>query len=522
MARSYLHTVDSVDFQIAGFGFLDVASMSMTLEPGCFPMATVGVALAGGGRTGTHGNNTTVNAHTLGELNRRLNMLIELAAESRRCNLSMKLTTTRMTDGKTGTQSIELRNWILVAAGIGSVTTTNSFSVQCTIAHPAYRLAMHGGFCTNFNERLHLESLADKVKDPVSAGVLVYGRIKEIQNELHFKDSGGIVRPGGKSPTAIMDEVKGVFDSIPDLIGESLEWSPALGGGSTGIPFKDLLTAKLRKAVQQLMLETWMPVGANSVWDIFMQCVCPEFDLTVVPDYTKEKLPVCPFYPWMTSTMELNEDDLFEMAFPGVDPAPIYGVCASPQMEMINDQFPSTYAREKAENLSDKANVLAFVPEANADINGKFFSGALPEWLCSAIQLAPGEGKQDVESSTYDGSIPQESPKAGDNPEMKSANSLKMSCLAYTFLKSFKKRLEATINCPLLFSRNGEDPFLPGGVLSVNNSSGTLIRGMVVSMTHSIDMGSGMGSTSMHLAFCQPADGYPVLKEVMDKNPMYS
>ena len=319
-----------------------------------------------------------------------------------------------------------------------------------------------------------------------------------------------------------MEDVESVFKEMPKLLKQYIEWSPKLGGGSGGIPFKDVLSDKLLLATQQLMLECWIPSGSYSVWDIFISSVCGEFDLTVIPDYTKEKLPVCPYFPWMAPTLELNEDDLFELSFPGTDPAPIYGLCSSPQMESINDQYPSTYAEEEGENLDDQATTVAYVPVANADINGKFFTGSLPEWLSSAIQIAPGLNSQDIEPSSMARNTSSEDVSSGDNEEMKSANSLKMHCLAYQFLKEFKKRLEATINCPLLISRNGEDPFLPGSVLSVKNSDGVLLEGYVVSLTHTIDMASGSGSTSMHLAYCRPESGYEVTKEVLDKNPMYS
>lgn len=523
MAKSYLHTVKSVDFQVEGLGFLDVSSMSMTLEPGTIPMAQIGVVLEGGGKNATKKNNTTINSLSLGTLNKRLNMLIDLAAKSQTCNFRMQLETTRLVDGKTGNQDILLKGWILVAAGLGLVSTTRGFSCICTIAHPAYKLTMHGGFCTNFNESLKLEDLAPNVEDPISAGVSVYERIQEVKEKLNFIDDGTTVVPGGKSPSDIMEEVESVFGSIPELIKKHLEWTPKLGGGSGGIPFKDVLSDKLKLATQQLMLECWIPSGSYSVWDIFISSVCGEFDLTVIPDYTKEKLPVCPYFPWLKPTLELNEDDLFEMAFPGTDPAPIYGLCSSPQMEAINDQYPSTYAGESSENLEDQATMVAYVPVSNADINGKFFTGSLPEWLSSAIQIAPGLNAQDVEpASLASDEIPKQDTSSGDNEEMKSANSLKMHCLAYQFTKEFKKRLEATINCPLLISRNGEDPFLPGSVLSIKNSGGVLLQGYVVSLTHSIDMDSGSGSTSMHLAYCRPESGYAVTNEVLDKNPMYS
>ena len=143
MSKAYIHTVESVDFQITGFGFLDVTSFSMTLEPGGIPTASVGVALAGGGRKATNGNNTTVNLLSVGETARRFGMLMRLAEKNTLCNLRFRLITTRANDGAKGTQEILLKGWILTAVGIGNLTTTRGFQVKCSISHPVYNFNFH-------------------------------------------------------------------------------------------------------------------------------------------------------------------------------------------------------------------------------------------------------------------------------------------------------------------------------------------------------------------------------------------
>lgn len=521
MPRSYLHTVREVHFQIEGLGWLDVTGFSMTLQPGSVPMATVGVALAGGGVSATKTNRATINPLSLGSVNDNFNKILALSEKVTLCNFRMLMDTTRLTDGKTGEQSIDLKGWVLVAAGLGSVTTVSGFSCACTIAHPAYLLAMHGGFATNLNERLGYERLASRVKDPISAGRLIYGRVSDCKSELKILDDGSEIKPGGKSVLSIMKEVGSVFKDIPDLIDRYVEWDPSVGAGSNGIPFSGKLTGKLSTATKMVMLESWLPIGAYSVWDILVTIILAEFDLTIIPDYTRERLKVGPFYPWMSPSMELNEDDLFELSFPGTDPSPIYGVCASPRMQEGTFKAPSSYSGQKAENATDQGSVLAYVPKEGADINGKFFSTSMPEWLCTAVMLAPGLNSQDVASGSYSGK-PGAAPSSGNSKEIEVSNSLKMSCLAQEFLKEYKKRLEATVNCPLLFSRNGEDPFLPGKVLSVRNENGELLSGYVVEITHTVDTVNGTGTTGMHLAYCRPPGGYDVLKDVMDKNPMYS
>ncbi len=525
MSKAYIHTVESVDFQITGFGFLDVTSFSMTLEPGGIPTASVGVALAGGGRRATNGNNTTVNLLSVGETARRFGMLMRLAEKNTLCNLRFRLITTRANDGAKGTQEILLKGWILTAVGIGNLTTTRGFQVKCSISHPVYNLSMHGGFCTNFNQSLGLEKLIGSVKDPLSAGVAVYDKISKLSdaNKLKFLSSPDTIHPGGKNATDIMKEVNSVFGTIPKLLDQYLEWKPELGGGKNGIPFSKFLTSNMEKAAKKVMMETWIPVGTNSVWDILIGSTCAEFDLTVIPDYTKDKLPITPYYPWLSATMELNEEDMFDITFPGTDPAPIYGLTSSPQMINTGNLYIGSFSGTEGENLLDKASVLAYVPSANSDINGKFFSGALPEWLVAVCEEAPGFAPQEPKMTGFSGDHPGNTSGSGDNEEMKKSNSFKMQCLAQEFLKMYKKRLEATITCPLLFSRNGEDPFLPGKVLSIRTSKGyILFEGYVVSLTHSIDMESGGGATSFHLAYCRPEGGYPIVKEVMDKNPMYS
>lgn len=523
MSKPYLHTVKDVNFYMPGFGSLDVSSFSMTLTPGAIPMAQIGVALAGGSKGANRSGVTTINPLSLGTLQRNLNMLLEKASQAQECNIRMRLETKRLTDNKSGTQEILLKGWILVAAGLGSVTTTNGFSCMCTVAHPIYKLAMHGGFCTNLNESLKLENLVDKVTDPLKAGILVYKRVLESKSKLKLNSSEGSIKPGGKSPTDIMKDVEEVFKEIPTLLEKYLEWKPELGGGKDGLPFKSMMTEPtFKKATAMEMLNTWLPVGSNSVWDIFVKGVCSEFDLTVIPDYTKEKLPLTPYYPWISSTKYINEDDAFELVFPGIDPAPIYGLCSAEQTEMMADGYTGSWLKQIMESLDDKVTVLAYVPKTGAEVNGSFFTGAVPEWLSTVFQIAPGFSNQAVKTTSYAQDIPQQTASSGDNKPVALMNKLKMASLAQEFLKLYKKRLEATVSCPLLFSRNGEDPFLPGQVLSIKNQNGTLLQGYVVSVTHNIDMHSGQGLSQFHLAYCRPESGYEAVKDVLDKNPMYT
>ena len=521
MPRSVIHRVKEVSFSVGGSSY-DVASIDMTLMPNALPMIKVSVAPESGGKASASGS-SSIHALSLESLSSALNELIEKAARNEEASLHVSVEAIDASSGgKDKDQVLDISGWILIGAGLGNVTTTNTFSMECTIAHPVYKLAMHGGFYSNLFKRMELKKVSSSITDPIDAGIKAYREIidKSGDDNKYILSNGGVIQPPSKPPDGILSDAQAIFDEVPGIIASTLEWVPSIGGGNSSLPcasYMSLLIPGLKYAVCNAWLNATRRGG--SVWDSF-QDMTSLFGLSMIPDYTKERLPVTPYFPWVPPTITINEDDGYHVSFPGSDPSPIYGTAG---VDESNGGFVttlSTYDRTWAEKTGKDAGMLAFVPESGANVNGAFVGVSFPGWLTSALHLAAQFAEIGL-TAFADSPLEPDPAQAGENLPVGCLVDAKMAYLSYIFSVYFKKRLEASLGCPLMFTA-GEAPIIPGYVAEYKAGGSTLFEGTLVSVTHHIDMASSSGTTSLHFGWCRPGGGYDITNKYGGVCPIYS
>lgn len=511
MGKSYIYKADAAEFTVKGASY-DVSAVDMTLMPNALPMIKVSVSVD------RSESGSVIHSLSLKSLASSLNDLVKLAGEKETASLSLTLTKYDASTGASvGTQSLNVSGWTLIGAGLNGVTTTGSFALECTIAHPIYELMTHGGF---FSSLFRRPSYKDIVGDnPLAVGINTFDYLSttiDAMDQKHIIFRSAPISPKGQSPQRILSSVSASFKSVPTLMRDHLHWSGP-GGGLPLSRYLGSVSDGLRPAICKEW-ESFITKG-GSVWDALMDATA-SFGLFVIPDYASTSLPVTPADPWNSSEIDIGEEDSYNLSFPGVDPSPIRGVAGVPETDGGFLSMLSTFSRTKSEKVGMSSGMLAFVPESGGTVNGVFSSVSLPAWILSAVQLSAAYAELGLDAYSDEPGTPPNS-ESGENNPIKDVNAASMQYLSYMFSIMFKKKLEAAVACPLMFSSGGAT-ILPGKVASFVSGKKVLFRGMLVSVTHHVDVFSGYGSTMLHFGWCRPKDQYSVTSGYQDNPPLYS
>ena len=522
MPKSVIHTVKSVSFSVEGTEY-DVSAIDMTLLTNSFPIIKVSIAPESA-RTAAASGGPKIHKLSLESLNKALKDLIEKAAENKKAKLELSVIgQNAVTKEEEEEQKLSINDWLLIGAGLGNVTTTNTFSIECTIVHPIYELALYGGFFSNIVKRLELVNVSKGASNPLDAGKIVCQEIldKWEEQDTSILDNGATIPPAHKNAIGILGDVKSVFEKVPSMFDDRLEWDSKIGGGS-GLPCQEYL-GPIEDGLKYAICNTWLSalLHGGSVWDAFMDitsvCGC-----WMIPDYTKKdnKLPVTPAFPWMQPEIAIKEEDGYVVSFPGADPTPIYGVAGVVESAGGFGSLLSTWINNNSEKTGKDGGMLAFVPESDGKVTGSFAGVTFPGWLAEALYV---EAVLADSGFTAYGEKPEEpdTPPSGKNTYVGCVNDAKMAWLSYMYSIFFKRKLEATVGCPLMFTSGGKT-ILPGYSAKYVSGDKTLFEGTLVSVAHHIDMESGSGTTALHFGWCRPDGGYPITNKYGYKCPIYS
>ena len=520
--KSYVYTADSASFTLAGSTY-DVMALTLNLELGAIPEVIVGFVPEQGGNKGTN-----IHELSLSDLCSSLDKLAKASENMETGDVSISLSRFDAAVGKGGGSekfSIDLNGWILKGAGIDNVTTTQAFCMTCTLAHPAYRLCVDGGFYTNVGCSVDLTSCDPT--DIIDAGAKAYEKLSDAMNtqELKLFADQKPVKPSGFSPKQILDRIKLKISMIGGSSGklkQYLKWD----GPARGLPLQSDLSGPELLALKYLLCESWLHHDGgsdHSVWDVFMS-LASSTGCVLVPEYDSEdgKLPVVPRFPWSDPEYEIDESDAYSIILPGTDDAPLFGVCSTPGAFGGLGEKCDTYDVSAGElnEIAGAATSLAFVP-SDSDKNGAFITVSIPPWLDSVAALSAGFNDQMNTSQDMKDDIPHEDKTSGDNDSVKAKNTASMNYLSYVFCSQYKVMVQSRVNCRFM-PKVGDKTLYPGKSAAVKTSGGgTLFEGYVTTVSHHITMSSGKAMTNITMTHCRPAGGYDVIKGYGGENPLY-
>lgn len=512
-----IYTFKSCEFSIGGTKY-DVSTVSIELSTNGIPSCTIGIAPNDGNGGSGQVPVNVLNVESLQETYKRLTKQAEELAET---EFKIELATDGPIPVPVDTK-IELKKWVLNSVGLTRLSTTQGFSILCTISHPAYRLMLRSGFFFTSKGTVNFDTKCKEVTDPVDAAKRTIEAVQAANEEeggLKIPFSKGIETSAGfKNEQQVVDDIKESIKGLKEDLENTLKWDrETFAKAKFSIPCENIVT-KIGEAgtsaMKYAMMETWSFAMVQSAWDALVSNICPVFGLEVIPKYDEEKLVVSPWMPWTEPKIELQDYMIETMLLPGKDPDPIYGYLlyegesdnpSNPCVTMANAAQESTYI--------GYAN-MAFVPNSSKASVGSLKYCGRPVWLNTAIHKACSFGALPpitMKGQDYDDDQEKQNPGgAGENKELAAWNAVIYSNMNNLFLAEYKKGVVADLSCAFLPNWNGTLVH-PGIRMSVKAGEKTLFTGRITTIRHMIDCATSRASTAISLAYCLNGDESSVL-----------
>lgn len=518
-SSSQIYVLDGCDFKIEGQKY-DVSTISMEVSTNAIPTCTVGVAPNGAGAA--FDGMATVSTFNVESLQEEYKSLTERAERLVECDLSLKL---RLASGRAlpVDPKLELKKWLLISVGLTRLSTTQGFSILCTLAHPAYKLMLRTGFFFTSKGTVNFDDKSKEAKDPVDAAKKAIEAVQDANSEeggIKIPFSEGVETSAGfKSDAEVAKDIEESIKTLKeDLEKPLLIWDKeTYADAKYDIPCENLVS-KIeggKEAMQYVLTTSWAGAMNQSAWDALVSDVCPEFGLEVIPKYDDDKLVVSPWMPWTKPKIELQDYMIESMLLPGKDQEPLYGYLlyegasqapSNPCITMPNGSLENDYI--------GRAN-MAFVPSTSKSSVGTLRHAGRPSWLDTAIQKAATFGKLPTitqKEEDYDEGSQSEQPpgSSGDNKDMSAWNAVIFSYLNNLFLAEYKRTVAAELSCAFLPNWEGQ-LIHPGIRMAVKTGDKTLFTGRITRISHVIDCTTSRASTAISLSYCLNGDTDQIL-----------
>lgn len=276
-----------------------------------------------------------------------------------------------------------------------------------------------------------------------------------------------------------------------------------------------------------------------SLWSTFVNDVCPDLDVTIIPTYWRQSLHVVPYTPYGNPVVTVYDDEIHTAGLPAVDPAPIGGTRIVIRGGERVDDDPSSFSECSEEPNDEKITEVLYLAQATSDVPGKIVPLAVPTWLTNAktheTKLDPPLSEQNQNGSMVspDDSQPEfTTPSMGGGGDGPPTAAYVDACYDYAkaaFIGMYRENSEVSLITPLMLkseSSGWPDKFVvPGCVFSIqiraDEAGGKLFMDTYVTeIVHVIDAGSADAHTEILGSYCRA--GKDELVKSGTPNPIYS
>ena len=451
-------------------------------------------------------------------------------------------------------QTINVSGWLVKAAGLNGASAAGNFSVEVEIEHPAGIIDRTIAMVPNRNSEplwsydAYLDPLTGftgALRDMVAAE----GASTIISTITSSSDCEVI--PGAQSNvdlSVVNDKAVSMLTKVADALENNLDWTTTwpgnAGTGYNNLPFQSGCFNPDNNPNMPLALQYSIPSYINlqdgSVWASLADNFLPQWQLTLVPTFWGN-LQVMPFTPWANPSITIYDDEISDMNFPGVDPAPVGGAHVQFSQSGSGPAFAHWPSGSVGYNL---VSDVIYISTAATNLNkpsGRIIPVAIPGWLqqcmngdaalCGSVN-SPLPGEQNsttitTENLTPQTAIPVSSAEAAKNSPINQYAGAIYS-LAYQFyLSYFRNRVEGSMSTCLLYQAAGSqwtnNYVVPGCVVRVTSrAEGTdILDFYAISVTHVLNAGKQAYSQWVG-RYCRPPEGVPDAVKTGSYNPVYA
>lgn len=514
MGSNIVYTVKNVEFTVGVEGFkLPVNSVRIDLALNQIPYYMVDVPPCG-----WNDNLVKIGSPGLTDGKQLLKQCFEWANNRAPCKLNIELQQT--SDGNAGSPvKIELNDWVLGNASLGTVNVTNGYLLNLQVFHPAFNLTKFGLFCDGLAAPIDLTTVSgDNI---VAIADSTYKKISEALKKLQQKTPDKHIE---SLPRALgMEKLNDLAANITHLATQYA--SPLdylLWEGGEELPLSTVrstlihVSKKGDDAVRVAMASECIPRRSASVWDSVL-AAAENWGCVIIPTYTAKTLSVTPSNPWAKPSVSVNDTQISQLQFPSFDSDPVLGVrCVNSQAatlagvsvdfeNKINESMISTWCYiPQGVVTGDRQNMLA---------HGRLYNIGTPPWWGSLAAAA-----QSLRTFNMTGKSHDDEAASASNPDESIESALyaaQVIYAAYIFQLLFKQTFSASFSGPINLS------LIPGSVVSVKDKIGSVFNGYMIGVSHTFSVSSSSATTSVTLSYCREEGGYEGVCEEGDSNPLY-
>ncbi len=438
-----------------------------------------------------------------------------VADPTTRCSVSIKISV----NGKD--QSVSLSDWLLVAAGFGGVSTTGGCTLEIMMQHPAGQIDRCGGVLGNkIGEKSSINWDFSSFTNPVAGLAKAAAKSVDWYAELPLANGAS-----GEDIKDAYEKTEADIVAKAALAEELLKWLPEWPGNSFGysdLPLSNTFLKEHVEAVQSTFIDYVDGLTGTSLWSTFVDSICPDFDVTVMPTYWEPHLQVVPFTPYGNPVSTIFDDEISGVQFPAVDPSPVGGAKVSISGNLTVDEAVDFIAKNPDPSSPMRTTDVIYLGNTG-DILGKIVSLGVPSWLIGAKTYEggqePGAGELN-ESSAHktDDDVDFEAVAASTSVAPKVPfNDYADACYAYAqaeFMARAMENSEINLSTALLLKSDSSlfpDKFTTAGcvVRLIAKSDGADVPFLdmyVTEMVHVIDAQRSDAHTEIVGSYCRPVE----------------
>lgn len=492
---------------------IDVSSIRIKLAPNSIPSILLTIS--------PYRPKTGIHSVTAGGM---LRVLKDASKFIGQYSSSLKITLTPLSGGNS--DSISLSGWRMVGIGLTNLGAAGQLGVQVKLEHPSSGLnsALPGAAFDYDNDK--------NGPDFGSGGS---------ENMLQAYRSALTGWVNNRATKDLNNDQKELLKRIRNVVSD-LENTVAWGTyGHTGFPLAKLVTPG--KEIHPLMIYKQIvgSSGPSSVWRHMTELLFTQYQLTVLPDYTKKQLKLGPYAPWGETRYKVKADQISNISMPAADLAPVAGARVA-LGSVRPQQLSGAYAGQETMDrlLKDiggdieetkfrvNGDVKDQITLMEGETEGAILTVECPVWM-TPESLALNAMFGTDPAGSFDFLSEKELPiRQADLEKRVTAANDALEEAAATLSEAelysvYRQSREVVFNTCLMFN-NGGQTIVPGYRGTVSDEDGSTAFSFYLSgLEHCIDVAGNNAYTTWYGSYTA-VKGDPVIDKFMTKphpNPLY-